>query len=283
MRRPAPGLQAVVRAIALCVLAAGQSIFGQFRPEETAQRENWEEFLVTADIVKAEQVGEGVTKPWRLYLKKGETEHTAAWKNVESKSGGIVDNWQHEIAAYRIDKLIGLNMIPVTVEREFKGKKGSLSLWAESKYSLLKIMEDGIEMPESVFTQTDDMKYIARLFDSLIANDDRTQQNFLFTADWRTILVDHSRAFQSSRKYTIKLVNGMKGIKETEEGKPYLIRRVPRALLEKIKAMTLESVRQAVGPYLTDKESEAVVARKALVLAEIAEMIKQNGEEKVLY
>jgi len=28
---------------------------------------------------------------------------------------------------------------------------------------------------------------------------------------------------------------------------------------------------------------QAVIARKALVLAEIAEMIKQNGEEKVLY
>lgn len=283
MRRPAPRPQAVVRAIVFCVLTAGLSIFGQFLPQEIAQRESWEEFLMTADIVRSERIGEGVTKPWRLYLKKGGIEHTAAWKDVEAKSGGIADKWQHEIAAYRIDKLIGLNMIPVTVEREFKGKKGSLALWAENKYSLLKIMEDGIEIPESVFKQFDDMKYIVRLFDSLIANDDRTQQNTLYTADWRTIIFDHSRAFQSSRKYTEKLVNGMKGIKETEEGKPYLIHCVPRALLEKVKALTLESIRQAAGPYLTDKESESVFARRKLVLDEIAEMIKQNGEEKVLY
>jgi hypothetical protein len=283
MRRPAPRPQAVIRALVFCVLAAGLSIFGQFRPEEIAQRESWEEFLMTADIAKSELIGEGVTKPWRLYLKKGEIEHRAAWKHVEAKSDGIVDKWQHEIAAYRIDKLIGLNMIPVTVEREFKGKKGSLALWAENKYSLLKIMEDGIEIPESVFKQFDDMKYIVRFFDSLIANDDRTQQNTLYTADWRTIIFDHSRAFQSSRKYTEKLVFGARGIKETEDGKPFLIRRIPRALLEKVKALTLESIRQAVGPYLTDKESEAVIARKALVLDEIAEMIKQDGEEKVLY
>jgi hypothetical protein len=264
-------------------LAAGLFLFWQFPPQEIAQRESWEEFLVTADIVKAERIGEGVTKPWRLYLKKGDTEHTAAWKDVESKSDGIADNWRHEIAAYRIDKLIGLNMIPVTVEREFKGKKGSLSLWAENKYSLLKILEDGIEIPEAVLKQTDDMKYVVRYFDCLIANDDRTQQNIRYTADWRTILIDHSRAFQSSRKYTEKLIFGMKGIKETEEGKPFLIRRVPRVLFENVKALTLESIRRAVGPYLTDKESESVFARRKLVLDEIAEMIKQDGEAKVLY
>ena len=47
-------------------------LFGQFKPEEIAQRGQWEEFLKTADIIKFEPIGEGVTKPWKLYLKKGD-------------------------------------------------------------------------------------------------------------------------------------------------------------------------------------------------------------------
>jgi hypothetical protein len=33
------------------------------------------------------------------------------------------------------------------------------------------------------------------------ANDDRTQQNFIYTEDWRTILIDHSQAFRFSGEY----------------------------------------------------------------------------------
>ncbi len=40
-------------------------------------------------------------------------------------------------------------MVPVAVEREFQGKKGALVLWAENKYSLLKVMENGIRIPEA--------------------------------------------------------------------------------------------------------------------------------------
>jgi len=38
-----------------------------------------------------------------------------------------------------------------------------------------------------------------------------------------------------------------------------------------------------VGPYLTEKEIDAVIKRKDLLLAEIDLMIKENGEAKVLY
>jgi len=226
-----------------------------------------------------------VTKPWKLYLKKEGIEKKAAWKNVdEDLGGGVMDSWRYEIAAYRLDKLIGLNMVPPTVEREFRKKRGALSLWADSKWNALEIMDQGIKIPESAWKQTEDMKYVFRLWCCLIANDDPTQQNTRYTEDWRMILIDHSLAFRSDKEYTERLVLGIKGIKKTQaDGNPFLIRRVPRVLLDKIKALDFASIKQAVGPYLTDKEIESIIARKKLIQDEIAEMIKRNGQDKVLY
>jgi len=270
-------------AVFVCLMAAGILAAPQFKPEEIAQREQWENFLLTAEIVGAEPLKEGVTKPYRLTLKKGDIEAKAAWKNPGGKDNGISDNWKAEIAAYRMDKLLGLNAVPPVVEREFKGKAGCLSLWAESKTNYLKFMESGEKTPPEAIEKTDRMKYIMRLWDCLIANADRTQENILLTEDWRTILFDHSRAFQSDQKFVRQLVYGSNGIFKLDNGRPMLFRRVPRAMVEKIKGLTPASIKAAVGPYLTDKEIDGVVSRIPHIMKELDELIKLSGEANVLY
>ncbi|HEX9902902.1 MAG TPA: hypothetical protein VGB72_08575 [Acidobacteriota bacterium] len=268
--------------MAALAVGTGRQALGQFTAAEVAERPKWEEFLKTAEIVKWEDIGEGVTKPVRLYLKKGDLEASAVWKNPNAIQMGVPDSWTYEIAAYRIDKLIGLDMVSPTVEREFHGKKGSLQLWVTSKYSLLKIMEEGIPIPEEARESTNRMKYVVRVFDCLIGNDDRTQQNLLYTQDWRTIVIDHSRSFRSTKEYVQRLVYGRNGIKSAE-GRPLLFRRVPRRLVDSLRALDGNKIRLAVGPYLTDQEIEAVMARQKLLLEEIALMVKEQGEDKVLY
>ncbi len=264
----------------LIFIAANFLSFAQFTAEEIAQREKNEEMLKMADIIKAEEIGEGVTRPWRLYLKQDGEEISGCWKNPEGIQRGYLEGWQYEIAAYQMDKLLGLNMIPPTVEREFDGKKGSLQFWITSEFSLLDVMEKGIplpnKMPEAeIFNRG---KYLTRAFDSLIANDDRTQQNIRYTKEWRTILIDHSRAFRSSKKYQKRLLYGKKGMKEKQ-----LFRRLPRSFVEGVKALDFESIKNTVGPYLEEEEINAILARKKLLLEEIQEMIEANGENNVLY
>jgi hypothetical protein len=272
--------------ILLCA-ASALSLAAQFRPAEIAKRESWEDFLRTAEIIKSEPVGEGVTHPWKLTLRRGDVEHKAVWKNIDIVDGEIPDRWRFEIAAYRLDKLLGLNMIPPVVEREFRGKAGDLSLWAENKYSLLKILEENIPFPESAQAQIDAMKYITRAWDSLLANDDRTQQNILYTEDWRTILFDHSRAFRSDKDHRERLIYGSNGIKTMDDGRggrrPVLFRRLPRAFVEKIRSLEKAAVQAAVGSYLTEAEIDALMARKPILLAEIDELIRRDGESAVLY
>jgi hypothetical protein len=270
----------ILSILAFALLLSGLVSHAQFTDAEIAKRDNIEAFLKIAEIIKAEEIGEGVTKPWRLYVKQGNEELSGCWKNPQGIQEGHLEGWQYEIAAYRMDKLLGLNMIPPTVEREFEGKKGSLQLWIVTEFSLLDIMEQGIPFPDknpeaTVFNRG---KYLARAFDSLIANEDRTQQNLRYTKDWRVILIDHSRSFRSKRKYQKRLLYGKNGAKEKK-----LFRQLPRSFVEKVKALDFGMIKNAVGPYLTDKEIDAVLARKKLFLAEIEEMFEEMGQDKVLY
>ncbi len=274
----------IVLVLMVLALWAGPRIaLAQFTPEQIAQREAQEEFLLTADIVRSERIGEGVTEPYRLYLKKGDVEATAAWKNPSGMLFGFFEGWQYEIAAYRLDKLIGLNMIPPAVEREFKKKKGALVLWAENKYSLRKMVDKRIKIPASAVDHTEKMKWLARAWDSLIANEDRTQQNTLYTEDWRMLLFDHSRAFRSDGKFTRRLMFGRNGIQMSQRGDPFLFRRLPRWFIEKLRGLTFESIKTAVGTTLTDKEITAVLARRDLLLKEVEQMVKVQGEAAVIY
>ncbi len=278
MKRPV-----LIAILVLAAAAAPAAALAQFLPEEIAQRPAQEEFLRTAEIVKAEPIGEGVTKPFKLTLRKDGVEMAAAWKNPKGLQLGYLEGWQYEIAAYRLDKLIGLNMIPPAVERDFQSKPGALVLWAKNKYSLLKVMENNIPIPAEAKDRVDNMKYLARAWDSLIANEDRTQQNVLYTEDWRTIIFDHSRAFRSSGEFAQRLMFGRDGIKTMASGSPILFRRLPRWFVEKIKGLTFDSIRGAVGDTLTDAEIRAVLVRRDLILKEVAGMIAEQGEAAVLY
>ena len=107
----------ILLAIVVFTILLFSSLDAQFTSDELAQRPQIEELLKKAEIVKSQDIGEGVTKPMRLFLKKGDVECSACWKNPKGMKKGYLEGWQYEIAAYEMDKLLGLNMIPPTVER----------------------------------------------------------------------------------------------------------------------------------------------------------------------
>jgi len=267
----------------LWVITSSAALFGQFTSNETAGRDALEEFLRTAEITGFKEIGEGVTKPYKLYLKQGDREAAACWKNPSGMQLGFYEGWRFEIAAYRLDKLIGLNMVPPAVAREFQDQNGALILWAENKYSLEKIVDDNIRIPESATEHTEKMKWLTRAWDSLIANEDRTQQNVLYTEDWRMILIDHSRSFRATKEHTKRLMFGRRGLQTSKMGAPFLFKRLPRSFVDRLRGLSYETIRAAVGEYLTDEEIRAVLARRELLLKEIRQMVREQGEAAVLY
>jgi hypothetical protein len=258
--------------------AAGTAL--QFLPEELAQRAGQEEFLKTAEIVGSKQLTglEAVTSPWVLTLKLGDVTHRGLWKNAQGRMGGYWEGWTYEIAAYRLDKHLGLGLVSPTVERRFRGDRGSCQYWVDDCMSLKDKDKKGIKTPPAKVFGWNRATYLQRLFDNLIANEDRHKNQILITPDWRMILIDHSRSFRTSGKFIKNLLYSAKN----PEG-PMLMSELPRALVEKVKALDFAAIRSAVGEYLSDDEIRAVLIRRDLILAEIDRLVAVNGEKKVFY
>ena len=274
-------MEKIFRFSVLWILILGISPFlsAQFLPEEVAEWPKWEKFMEEAEVISSEQLrGRGaVTEPYVLTLEKDGVTRKALWKNPEGRMRGAVEGWKWEIAAYRFDQLLGLNMIPPTVEKRFRGNRGSCQLWIESEMSLKDKFENNIRTPSIKTFYWNRAIYLQRFFDNLIANEDRHQQNIRITDDWRMILIDHSRSFRTGSKFTKNLINEPEG----RNSKP--MKSLPRSIYEKVKTLDFDTIRAAVGEYLTDDEINAVLARRDLIVKAIDDLISQEGESEVLY
>ncbi len=265
---------------ALILLLSAVATAAQFSPAEIAERSRWEDFLRNANIVGAVQLGEeeAVTTPWKLTLQKDGVVRHGLWKNVSGSPRGIVDSWLYEIAAYNLDKLLGLGMVPPTVQKRFRGMAGSCQLWIEESAVLKKRLQEGLSSKVLDKPQWLRLAYIQQLFDNLIGNEDRHQGNVLITPDERSFLIDHSRTFRTTKEF--KEILPFSGEKFPGVA---VMRELPRALVEKVKALDERSIREAVGKTLSGKEIGAILARKELILKEIDRLIAEHGEAAVLY
>jgi len=253
-------------------------VLAQFTPEELAERPKWEEFLLNANVVNEEQItSEAVTKPWRITLELNGVTNDALWKDVEGRQKGYIEGWKFEIAAYLFDKHLGLNMVPPTVEKRLHDSRGSCQLWVKAKMTMKDKVEQKIKTPSIKVYYYNKALNLQRYFDNLIGNEDRHQNNYLITEDWRILLIDHSRSFRTGKKWTTELLYGEKN----KEG--LVLKEMPRVLLEKTKALTFEVIKGFAGDTLTDDEINAVLARRDLIVQHINKMIEKNGEANVLY
>lgn len=262
-------------------LAFHSLAIAQFPQEELAEREKWEEFLMTAKVTAYEQMKgrEAVTKPWKIELEKDGITHRALWKDCRGIMGGFKENWKWEIAAYRLDKYLGLNMVPPTVEKRFKGRRGSCQLWMYDCFDLAYKVDNKISVPQNKVNRWNRAFYLQYAFDNLIANEDRTQRNYQVDKDWCMYLIDHSRTFRTSKKYVKNLI-----FDENHKQSPdFIMKELPRAFVEKLKSLNFEIMKEIVGDYLTKKEIQCTLIRRDLILAWLDNRIKEMGEDKVLY
>ena len=226
-----------------------------------------EKFLTDARIVKTKNVGKGVTNSQRATLTDGTITHDAHIQIVdESKTTGpsargtelnFRDSWMFNVAAYRIDRLIGLNLVPVSVERKHGLKSGAFTWWVDDV-----MMDEGERLkkdiqPPSPQLWNESMQLI-RLFDQLIYNVDRNMGNLVITKDWRVWAIDHTRAFRLHRTIA-KAAN---------------VTRCDRTVLEGLKKLNKQNLQEAVGRYLTNWERDALLSRRD----EIVNMIEKSGD-----
>lgn len=217
-----------------------------------------EKFLAEGKIEKMEAVPIGVTKPQRATLEAGGPASRFAWKQITpGYSKGYMESYKAEIAAYKFDRMLGLQMVPPIVERTLNGKHGAAVLWIENtKGWSVTHPPQGPEPKWSI--QLTRMK----MFDQLIANIDRNQGNLIYDDDFHLFLIDHSRAFTDRKD--------LKGMA--------VLGRVDRKLWARMQALTLDQLNQGLGDWVGDKEKKAILLRRDKMAAQIKQMVAKRGE-----
>ena len=120
--------------------------------------------------------------------------------------------------------------------------------------------------------------YVAQLFDDIVGNEDRHTRNVLVTADFRAILIDHSRTFRTMKSF-------VEGVPFSDRNVPpaNLLRKLPRGLVQSVRDLSEGGLREAVGDLLSDEEIRAVLSRREILLLEIGKVFGRFGEADVLY
>ena len=219
-----------------------------------------EAFLKTAKVVKFSNVPVGVTKPRRGFFEPGGLAGSIVFKPLQpSRKSGFWESYKAEIAAYELDKVLSLGMVPPTVERKFDGEYGSAQLWVEH-CTLLK--ERDVKTAPDIGAWNRQV-YRQRVWDNLVANIDRNQGNLLVDQAWNLILIDHSRAFTSTMQM------------------PFPMRKIDREFYTKLKALDEATIKERLGKLLMDGP-KPLLKRRDKIVENFETLIAQYGEAAVL-
>lgn len=223
---------------------------------------DYEEYLKTAAIQKIGDIPVGVTKPKRAFFEPGGMAGSAALKYLPSGlKGGYWEAYKSEVAAYKLDRILGLDMVPPTIERRVGSDLASLQLWVENCKLLKDLDQKKCPRPMSWAKQV----CRQRAFDNLIANIDRNAGNLLVDQEWNLILIDHSRAFAT---------NTMPFMKE--------MTRIDREFYEKLKALDEETLVREMKPWvLTGGTLRDLLKRRDKIVAHFDELTRKKSEVEV--
>ncbi|MBT8083454.1 MAG: metallophosphoesterase [Gammaproteobacteria bacterium] len=157
-----------------------------------------------------------------------------------------------DIAAYRLDRLLSLDMVPVTVRREVNGRDGSVQFYPR------KIMDEGERAAEgrgySAQCPLPDQYNAMYLFDVLVFNEGRSMQRMLYdTRRWALMLVEHNRAFS------------------TRKGRPRHLEGAPIEFTDgwrdALSALGDDVLREQLGDVLNERRIRALAERRDELLA----------------
>ena len=261
--RPSLGYPALVILASMVAVSAGA------RPLPF-QGPRLERFLQDARVVRMTPIGRGITRPHKATLTLAGLTRDAVWKTInrsESRSGrkDFGDTYRAECAAYRLDRLLGLDMVPATIQRTIHGHRGSLQLWITAAMSDAERHRKNLKPPD--LEAWDRQAFKVRFFDNLIFNPDRNPNNLLVTADWQIRLIDHSRAFRT------------RAWLRNPEG----LTRFSRSLLAAGHRLDEATLRRDLGDYITDTQIRAILKRRDLIEARAKRLAVQKGVAAVYF
>jgi hypothetical protein len=239
-------------------------------PAQTApwvgEEDQIERFLETAQITAQSRVGSGITRPYKVELEQDGVRHRAIWKPIQRHSfeHGL-ESYHSEIAAYRLSRHLGLDMVPPTVERRIGHRYGSLQLWVDGFQPFAKVAGSQPSAADAWSRQ------IARMgfFDTLIDNPDRHANNYLVDAEWLVVLIDHSRVLNFDQRGPLRTAPPPA--------------RFEHSLVERARQLDLDTLRSLIGDLLGGSELRALLHRRDQLLDRVDQVSEQRGDMIAFY
>ncbi len=210
----------------------------------------FEDYLKSAEVVSVEELRSGVTRPRKVKVAPGGLFDTFAFKTIQpGRYAGYWESYKSEIAAYEMDKLLGLGMVPPTAERRIKSDTGAAVMWASPTKSFKDLGgvpgQKGVPGPPAQQAAGWNRQLTrAKMFDDLIGNIDPNLGNWLVDPAWNLILIDHTRAFTNTDELYHRLIQ------------------VDADLWNKMKALDEPTLTAAIGKWVGKAEIQAVLLRR---------------------
>ncbi|NKB88942.1 MAG: hypothetical protein GKS06_12050 [Acidobacteria bacterium] len=233
------------------------------------------EFLREAEIMAAEEIPAGTTRPQLVTLRRNGLEARAVFRWVEERARRVDDASQHgeitfrdsasfETAAYELARLVNIDHVPPTVQRTYDRRDGTLQLWIEGAMTERNRLDQGAEDPVQPRWQR--QLGVMNVFDALVGNLDRNRGNMLIDQYWRVWFIDHTRAFRGSTRMDSDNLNA-----------------IEKALWDGLQALDHDVVRNRIAPFLTERELTALLSRADLLVEHFQALIRKHGEDRVVY
>ena len=254
-QQPAPGV--AVPAAAQAAAPASSKIwvgrYGEF-----------EDFLRTAEIERTTNVSTGVLGIKRAYFKPGGLAASGALRRIPpGKYDGFFESYKSEIAAYKLDRVLELNMVPPTVARTYNGENVSLQLWTQNMKMLKEVQEQKLRPSPASLESYNFQLRRQKVFQNLVGNIDPNQGNILFDPVWNVVLIDFSRAFTNTRVLKFEATT------------------IDRPFLDRLKALDRDTLRREISDFVEAGAVDAILLRRDDILKAFDKLAKQMGEAQV--
>jgi hypothetical protein len=218
----------------------------------------FEEFIRTAEVDRIETLTIGVTHPKRAYFKPGGLAESVAWKVLPpGRPAGYWESYKSEIAGYELDKLLGMDMVPPSVEKKWKGDTGAAILWLKP----IRDWKTAEKLPKPPTFEREVVRM--KMFDNFICNKDRNQGNLLVDDEWNLFLIDHSRAFI------------------TDKDLPFKMGRIDKKLWERMLELDEPTLTAAIGKWVERGVVKSILERRDKMKVEIEKLVKATSEPAV--
>ena len=238
-----------------------------------------ERFLREAEIVKLEEFpNRGVTVPRKATLTNGELTLMAVFKDVDeihpkmsAADGHILlnlkDHYKHEIAAYELDKLLGLGMVPPTVERQIGREWGSLQMWVNGAMTEWERKKIEKLSPPDMAAWNNQISTLKVFLQLIWDTDYNNISNILIDESWHIWKIDSSRTFR---------IDG--GLRREDA-----LTRFSRKLLDALEELDFEECNAVLDPWLNARQIKTLWQRRTRILELAEERVDEFGEDSVLY